>query len=167
VVQINVMPDLMNVAMTLVSTAILFFVVKRKAWAPMQAFLKQRQEIVTKEITEAKSLKEQADELKAAAAKEIETARDQARSIVEASQQQAVNVKEQILDEARLEAKRKLDRAASEIELERKQVYANIRKDIVDLAIASAENLIEKEIDPNNHGRLFDEFLDKVGEDVG
>jgi len=166
-VQINVMPDFVNVAMQLISTAILFLVVRKKAWGPMQEFLRKRQELVTKEITEAKALKAEADDLKAAAKSEIATARDKAKSIVEASHQQADMVKKQLLEEASLEAKRKLDKAASEIQLERKKVYSNIRKDIVDLAIASAENLIEKEIDPNNHGRLFDEFLEKVGEDVG
>jgi len=162
-IDINVMPDLTNLLMQLISTAILLIVVRHFAWAPMQAFLKARSELVTKEITAAEEAKALAEELKTAAESEIVTARNQAKTIVANSEQQAQKVRESILEDASLEAKRKLDKAALEIELERKKLYANVQKDIVDLAIASAENLIEKEIDSKNHEQLFNKFLKKVG----
>ena len=47
--------------------------------------------------------------------------------------------------------KQRLSKASADIEQERKAVYAQIRQDIVELAVSSAEKMIEKEIDANVH----------------
>lgn len=160
---IYIIPDWRNLLLTLASVIILLFIVKKFAWAPMKEFLQKRQEIVTKEMDEAAGLKAEAMALKEHATSEIKEARAKAKGIVEASQSQALAVHDDIIETANQEAKRKVAKALAEIDLERKHVYANIREDIVNLAIDSAQNLIEKEINPQTHSQLFDEFVAKVG----
>ena len=162
-VQISLVPDWFNFGLQLVSTLILLLVLSKFAWKPMKEFLEKRQEIVTQEISAAQNLQADAKELKAEAESRIDAAREEARLIVDASHRQAAALGAEIVAQANADANQKLAKAKAQIEQERKSVYANIRKDIVDLAIESAEKLIETEIKAQNHEHLFDDFLSKVG----
>ena len=93
----------------------------------------------------------------------MQVARDEAREIVENSKKQAQNIHDEIVTSARMEAQQKLAKASADIEQERKAVYASIREDIVELAVSSAEKMIEKEIDAKAHDELFNQFVSKVG----
>ena len=161
--QIYIMPDLVNFTLQILSTLVLFLVIKRFAWAPMKEFLRQLQELVSKEINHAEMLKADAMALKQSAEAQVQVARDEAREIVENSKKQAQRMHDEIVSNARKEAQQRLSKASADIEQERKAVYAQIRQDIVELAVSSAEKMIEKEIDANVHNELFDQFVAKVG----
>ncbi len=157
------MPDLVNFTLQIVSTLLLFAVIKYFAWAPMKEFLHKRQELVSQEINHANALKADAKALKESAEAQVQVARDEAREIVENSKKQAQHMHDEIVSNARKEAQQKLSKATADIEQERKAVYAQIRSDIVNLAVSSAEKMIEKEIDANVHDELFNQFVAKVG----
>lgn len=157
------MPDLVNFTLQILSTLLLFLVIKYFAWAPMKEFLRKRQELVSQEINRAEMLKSDAIALKKSAEAQVQVARDEAREIVENSKKQAQHMHDEIVSNARKEAQQKLSKAAADIEQERKAVYSKIRSDIVELAVSSAEKMIEKEIDSNVHNELFDQFVAKVG----
>lgn len=161
--QIYIMPDWINFTLQILSTLVLFFIIKHFAWAPMKEFLRKRQELVSQEINHAEVLKADAIALKQSAEAQVQVARDEAREIVENSKKQAQNIHEEIVTSARNEAQQKLTKASADIEQERKAVYASIREDIVNLAVTSAEKMIEKEIDAKAHDELFDQFVSKVG----
>ena len=157
------MPDLVNFTLQIVSTLLLFLVIKYFAWAPMKEFLRKRQELVSQEINRAETLKSDAIALKKSAEAQVQVAREEAREIVENSKKQAQHMHDEIVSNARKEAQQKLSKAAADIEQERKAVYSKIRSDIVELAVSSAEKMIEKEIDADVHNELFDQFVAKVG----
>lgn len=157
------MPDLINFSLQIASTLVLFFVVKRFLWAPMKDFLKTRQELVSKEINDAEVLKADAKALKQSAEASVQVARDEARMIVENSKKQAVHMHDEIIAKANAEAQSRLAKASSDIEQQRKSVYATIRQDVVELAVSSAEKVIQKEINSADHNKIFDEFISKVG----
>jgi len=52
-----------------------------------------------------------------------------------------------------------LGRARNEIQLERDQAIAELRKEFADLTIAAAEKVINESLDRNQHRRLIDEAL--------
>ena len=160
---IYIMPDFFNLTLQILSTLVLFLVIKRFAWAPMKEFLRKRQELVSQEINHAEMLKADAMALKQSAEARVHVARDEAREIVENSKKQAQRMHDEIVSNARKEAQQRLSKASADIEQERKAVYAQIRQDIVELAVSSAEKMIEKEIDANVHNELFDQFVAKVG----
>ena len=157
------MPDLVNFTLQIVSTLLLFLVIKYFAWAPMKEFLRKRQELVSQEINRAEMLKSDAIALKKSAEAQVQVAREEAREIVENNKKQAQHMHDEIVSNARKEAQQKLSKAAADIEQERKAVYSKIRSDIVELAVSSAEKMIEKEIDADVHNELFDQFVAKVG----
>ena len=110
------MPDLVNFTLQIVSTLLLFLVIKYFAWAPMKEFLRKRQELVSQEINRAEMLKSDAIALKKSAEAQVQFAREEAREIVENSKKQAQNMHDEILSNARKEDQQKLSKAAADIE---------------------------------------------------
>ena len=76
----------------------------------------------------------------------MQVARDEAREIVENSKKQAQRMHDEIVSNARKEAQQRLSKASADIEQERKAVYAQIRQDIVELAVSSAEKMMKKKL---------------------
>jgi len=161
---IHLMPDWFNVGLQLLSTFILFSVTSKFAWKPMKEFLQKRQDFVEAEIKAAQTAKAEAQHLQESATIEIEQARHEAIQIVEASQKQAKLLSEEILKQSREEAQAKLAKAASQIKIERKLFYSEIRRDVVSLALESAEKLLQKEISETEHAAFFEAFLSQVGD---
>lgn len=91
------MPDWINFTLQILSTLVLFFVIKHFAWAPMKEFLRKRQELVSEEINHAEMLKADAIALKQSAEAQVQVARDEAREIVENSKKQAQNIHDEIV----------------------------------------------------------------------
>lgn len=98
------MPDLVNFTLQILSTLVLFLVIKYFAWAPMKEFLRKRQELVSQEINRAEMLKSDAIALKKSAEAQVQVARDEAREIVENSKKQAQHMHDEIVSNARKEA---------------------------------------------------------------
>jgi len=162
-INIQLMPDWFNLGLQLVSTLILFLVVSKFGWAPMKEFLNKRAALVNEAFEKAEVMQTEAETLKAEAQTVVSEAQAEARSIVAASQEQAKQTGAEIIAAAEVEAKQKLVKATAQIDQERKAAYANIHEDLVNLAMDSAARLIEKEIDPKNHDKLFNDFVAKVG----
>ena len=84
------MPDLVNFTLQILSTLVLFLVIKRFAWAPMKEFLRQRQELVSQEINHAEMLKADAMALKQSAEAQVQVARQKQPTIIPASVERRV-----------------------------------------------------------------------------
>ena len=160
--EINVMPDWVNFGLQLLNTTILFFIVRHFTWAPVKVFLKKRQDSLNQEVRETQSLKEEAKNLQGQAASRILEARAEGEQIIENSKQRAQEVYHELVEAAKNEAGQTLDQAKAEIELEKKQAYASIGRDMVKLAIESAGRLLESEITPQAQHKLFEDLLIKV-----
>jgi len=160
---ITIIPDWTHFLVQIASTLILFAVIKVFAWAPTKEYLKKRQDIISEEMNQAKGMKEEAIALRQDFEAQIQEAKNEARTIVEKSKDQAKLIHDQIIADARQEANLKLEKASSAIEQERKVAYAQMKEDIVNIAVASTERLIKKAIDENTHQDLFNDFVAKVG----
>jgi len=112
---------------------------------------------------------EQAEEIKRKMAQTEEQVRQQMEAVRKEGQNilaQAGQVGEQIKEEARREARQETEtiiaRARLEIERERDEAIAELRRQFVDLAIVAAEKVIAETLDKEKHRRLIDEVLEKA-----
>jgi len=69
-----------------------------------------------------------------------------------------------MLKKTREEVEKMRCRAQAEIESLRMQAVAELRQFTAEKVVAMAEEIIIKEVQPNEEERLFDDFLDKMGE---
>jgi F-type H+-transporting ATPase subunit b len=74
-------------------------------------------------------------------------------------------LKNEMLEETRAQQQELLDRARREIQAEKERAIAELRTEAVDLAIAGASRVIEKNLDDRANRQLIESFLaslDKV-----
>lgn len=95
---------------------------------------------------------------------EIAQAKQKRDEIVREAAELARRQERDILDAAREEAKAITVKAHSDIQLERRKVFSEMKTEISDIAIEIAEKVTEKEIDSEKHRELIDSFIDQIGE---
>lgn len=164
---IEIIPDLRQIIIQMISLIFLFFMFKRYGWKPTKAFLAKRQEMVTKQFKEAEEFKEEAMHLKQTYEHHMLQVEEEGQRLVEASIDQGKKAYDNLLSDARQEAEQKLALAAVAIEQNRKVAHAKIKGEIIDLTISGVEQIIKKEVDAQVHQQLFEDFIAKVGDQHG
>jgi F-type H+-transporting ATPase subunit b len=94
--------------------------------------------------------------------REHDELRSQAQEIFADAKAAGERLREEILAEARREQEAILDRARREMVSERENVLDMVRRDAVEIAIAAAEKLVQRNLDGDQNRRLVREFLGEV-----
>lgn len=164
IVQSGLLPNPITFVAQLISTVILFYLLKRLVWKPMQNFLDERKEVIVGELESAKASNEEAQRNKDETVKQLNEAKQQALNIVDAAKSQAVESKEIIIKEAEKEALYKLEKAEKEIEQDRRKAEKEIKARAIELAFVAAEKLINENVDNQKNQKMIEQFIDEVGE---
>lgn len=135
-------PNGLTVLTQLCSTLILFLIAKYFLWASVKSFLDARAEKMQEELALSQKAKEKALADRKVALEQLNTASTKSEEIVSAAIQQAKQEKKQILAQADKEAAAVKQRAQEQIEAERREMYASMKKEMVDVAFSAAGKLI-------------------------
>lgn len=150
---------LMDLVIQICATFILFIAVLVFFWKPITKILETRREAIDKELTEAEAAKANAilveDELR----KTLDEAKDKVKEMLDQAVKDANVKKEEIISSAKEEAKRRLENLEFELEQEKKNMESSIKKEIVDIAFAAAEKIVQKEIDQKKYLDVVDDIL--------
>ena len=127
---------------------------------PLQRSLTQRQELIRKQIEDAKETKERL----AAAESDYKKAVAEARAEAAKAREEGNKVRQEIIDsareEARVEAEAVTSRAEARLEVERRQVLSELRGEIGRLAVTLAERIVGESLaDDDRQSRVVDRFL--------
>lgn len=162
-IQVLALPELQSMIITLVSTFILFLILKKFLHKPVTEFIQKRQDDIETDIREAKALKQEAIDIKADYESRIEKAKLEGQEIIESSRVRAAELEKTMLAEAKLEAEKAMERARKEIIREKEKAYEEVKKSAGEMAILIASKIMEKDIDLENQNILIDKFIDEVG----
>ena len=135
-------PNGLTVLTQLCSTLVLFLVAKHFLWASVKKFLDARADKMQEELALSQQAKEEAFADRKAALEQLNTASTKSEEIVSAAIQQAKQEKKHILAQADKEAAAVKQRAQEQIEAERREMYASMKKEMVDVAFSAAGKLI-------------------------
>ena len=124
---------------------------------PVQNILRQRQELVNADLDAAAKANEEAQQSKEEYAKSLEGAKEEAAELVRSAAKTAQTKEEA----AAIRAK-----ASDDIARERKNAANEMKNDISDLAVSIASKVVEKEISEEEHAKLIEDFIDKMGDAV-
>ena len=109
-----------------------------------------------------KEMNEKASTNLETAEKEAREAASKYREILDQAKDDGQKVKQQIIDQANEEARAKIEQAQKEIETEKKQAQADMKQEIVDVAIEVATKVMNKEMNEEINKGLVEEFVDDV-----
>ncbi|MDP8229440.1 MAG: F0F1 ATP synthase subunit B [Candidatus Electryoneaceae bacterium] len=144
---------------TIISFVIFLIILKKAAWNPILKALEERENGIKNDINAAKSAREEAEQSLAEYQRKLQEAQAEAQSFVVDARQTAERVKEDMLAKAKEEADALVEKARKQIDLERQAAINQIRGEIAALTIASAEKIITKSLDDEDHRRLVMESL--------
>ena len=135
---------------------ILFSWVFKKFLFPMMDERKRRIEEGLQASDEAKLRLSQTEQ---DVANEIAKARQEAQALIAQGQQVAARIQEEGRTAARGEAEQILERARTEIQLERDSAIAELRREFADLTVLAAERVIGRSLDRSAHHDLIEQVL--------
>ncbi len=153
---------LAEVGIQLVSTIILFLAVRFFLWKPITKILEDRRDAIDKELKEAQEAKENSIQIEQELLVEREKAKAEIKALISKAEHDANVQREAIINDAKAEAKRRLDNLENELIQEKANMEADIKKEIVDIAFEAAEKIVAKEIDREKYLDFINDFLEEA-----
>lgn len=159
--------DLLNVnygvmAWTLFIFVGLFIILKFFAFGPILKSVEAREQALEDAINAAKRDREEAARVLAEHRAALDASRGEAQKIIADARVAADRVRAELVEQAHAEQASMLARARQEIESEKTRAIAELRREAVDLAIAGASRVIEKNLDQDSNRKLVESFLASV-----
>ena len=148
--------DLTTIIATLLNTLILFLILKH--------FLFDRQKEIPASYERADEAEKNAQKLEADYNEKIGQAKQESAEIIREATKKAQVRADEIIDEARVEAKGIRTNAENEIEREKKIAVNAIKDEISQIAFSAAAAVVEKDLTSEDNERLIEKFIDNVGE---
>ena len=147
---------------TLIIFLFLFFVLSRYAFKPITAAVAAREKALEDAIAGAKADREAAAKLLAEHQAQLDNARAEAQKLIVEGRQVGEKVRAEMIEETRSQQQEMLDRARREIDSEKQRAIADLRREAVDLAIAGAGKVIEKNLDDASNRQIVESFLSSI-----
>ena len=156
--------DVWSMINTWLNLLILLFLFKKFLYKPVMNMLSARETEINRSYEEADKAREEALQMKADYEEQMKTAKEQAVDIVNRATKKANAKGEEIIGQAKEQAVAIAAKAQAETEQIRKKAAADMRNEMGEIAIDIAKAVLQKEIDPADHSRLVDEFIEGVGD---
>ncbi|XOQ49386.1 MAG: ATP synthase subunit b [Eubacteriales bacterium] len=153
-----------NFLFTILNLLILYFLMKKFLFNPVNNIIKKRKELLDQQFAEANATKESAIKLKKEYEEAVNSAKNLSEQIVLEAKERAKNEYERILQKSDEEARKLYQKAKQDIEMERRKVLCKLEGEITDLAITAAEKIVRERNTAENNQKLYDCFLAEAGE---
>jgi F-type H+-transporting ATPase subunit b len=154
---IEVVPGLM--IWTLICFGITFYVLKRFAFARIQAGIDERRERIRKAVEEADRARQQARDLLEEHRQLMGQAKGEAAGILAEARKVADAQIERVKHEAEEERQRRLEETRRQIDAETKRSLDQIRSEVAELTLAATARVTGKVLDADDQRRLIDEAI--------
>ncbi len=156
--------DLTTIIATLLNTLILFLVLKHFLFDKVNKVIDERQKEIKESYDRADEAEKNAQKLEADYNEKIGQAKQESAEIIRDATKKAQVRADEIIDEARVEAKGIRVNAENEIEREKKIAVNAIKDEISQIAFSAAAAVVEKDLTSEDNEKLIEKFIDNVGE---
>ena len=152
---------LLDAAITAVNVFILFILLSYILYNPVRTMLKKRQDKITSDRETAESDKAEALALKKEYEEKLKAADKEAESILSEARKVAMHNEQKIVDEAKQEAARIIERANAEA-----RVADEVKQQIISVAAVMASKFVAKAMDDQENDALIEQTLNEMGENT-
>ena len=157
-----VQPDPGLYIWTIVTFLILVALLGRFAWRPLLDALDRRQEAIRKSLDEAKQARQEMGRLNEESARLLAEARAEADAIISRTRADAARAGEELKQKARADAENIVRHAEREIALETSRALQKVRQEAVDISVAIASKIIQRNLSKEDNERLIAETLKEI-----
>lgn len=149
---------------SVVSFGILLALLYRYAFPAILDILETREKRIRNSIEQAEQMRKEAEQLLAEYRSKLAAAQQEAHTILEQARQRAQQSLEENEKRLDLETEKILEEARREIEREHLRAVKELREHVVDLVLQVTEKILQRSITDQDHIRLVQETLSKIGE---
>jgi F-type H+-transporting ATPase subunit b len=156
----------MNINATLIlqSIAMMIFVwfCMKFLWPPLLKAMDERRERIAEGLAASDRADKELEAAKVTVDQQIREARDKAGEIVDQANQRHSQILDQAKQDANSERSRQVTAAEAEIVQATNQAREELRRSVASLAVLGASQILEKEIDADNHRELLDKLIAEI-----
>lgn len=156
----------MNMNLTLLGQTVGFFIFVwfciKYVWPPLVRALEEREKKIADGLASAESSQKELDQAREEARSILRQAQGKASEVVEQAQQRAGRLVDEAKEDAQRERTRQLEAARQEIELATSRAREALRAEVAALAVAGAEQIIRREIDPKAHAEVLERLTAEI-----
>jgi F-type H+-transporting ATPase subunit b len=152
---------------TFVVFVFLLVVLGRFVFPKITAAVEARERALEEAIEGAKRDREEAARVLAEQQRQIEAARTEAQKIIVEGRQVGEKLRADMVEETHRQQQAMLERARREIDAEKENAIAALRREAIDLAIAGASKVIEKNLDDQSNRTIVENFLSSIPVSAG
>lgn len=146
----------------IVNFLVLLFVLQRFVYKPLLAFLEKRTARIEQGLKDADSAREQLSRAEAKQLELLSEARLEAKRIVEKAELLAEHTREEILSASRHDAEAILASARQAIHEEKRQVLTEARRELADLVVSATEKVLSVKLDDEKDRELAEKEIAKL-----
>ena len=147
---------------TLIIFVALLVILSRFAFKPLTRAVEERERKLSELLESAQKDRDDAARLLAEQQKALDASRADAQRVIGESRTTAEKLRNEMLEQTKHQQQELLERARAEIDNERKRAIADLRREAVDLALAGASKLVERNLDDQTNRKLVENFLASV-----
>jgi F-type H+-transporting ATPase subunit b len=147
---------------TLIIFVVLAIVLTKFAFGPITKAVEAREHALEEAISAAKRDREEAARVLAEHRAALDASRAEGQKIIVDARAAADRVRTELIEQAHAEQASMLARARQDIEAEKSAAIAQLRREAVDLAIAGAGKVIDRNLDQAANRQLVESFLASV-----
>jgi len=135
----------------------LLFFLRMLAWKPLLAMLQERQDTIARSLDDAKQARLELERLNVESQRILAQARTEAESIISRTRDDATRFREELKQKAQAEAAGIVKNAEKQIALETSRAVQQIRQEAVELSVAIASKLLQRNVSRADNERLIED----------
>jgi F-type H+-transporting ATPase subunit b len=142
---------------------LLLIILHRILYKPLIAKMQERTSAIQKALEEAQLARTEAARQQDENAARLRSAYQEAASIREQALKEAAEEQRKLVEAAQAEARRLVETARAQTEADIRRAREELRREVAGLAIAVAEKLVRKSLRDEDHRRIVDDAIAKIG----
>jgi len=146
----------------IITFAMLVWFVNKTLWGPMTDMLEKRKEKIADGLAAAEKGQKTQELAEKDAVMHIKKGKEKAADIITQAQKRSGEIIDDAKVDAQEEAKRIIHAAEAQLIQEKERAKEALRGKVVDISIAAASKIINKEIDAKTHGDLLKDAVAQI-----
>lgn len=153
-----------EIILQIINFGILYLLLKKFLAGPLSALLTNRANMIKHNIESAEVNKRKADELLSEQKEALKSAQIEAQAIRKKAEDAASKELSAIVDEGKESAKKLIEQAQKDIELQSNNARKQLLKDVGDLAIKVVRKFVSTEVDNKDKKASIDKLVEQVSD---
>jgi F-type H+-transporting ATPase subunit b len=144
---------------TLLIFGALLVILAKTAWPAILKAVEEREHRIQEQLDQAAKANAEAQQLLSDYQQQLASAKAEAQEVVAQGRLAGEKLRDELVAKGRAEQEELLERARREIQVERDRALAELRREAVELSIAAAGKVIERNVDTEADRKLVQSYL--------